>query len=65
MKRFVSTRYGFFALASLVCFALLLVIQTEHRWVAIALGSLYAVLSIAFFFEERPRPPPRRIAPPD
>jgi heme A synthase len=40
---------------------MLLVIEREHRFVAIGVGSLYAVLSVLFFFEERPRErkPPR------
>ncbi len=57
MKRLVSTRYGFFALASLVCFSMVLVIEEQHRFVPVAIGSLYAVLSVLFFFEERPNPP--------
>ena len=59
MKRLLSTRFGFFALAAVVCWSLLLVIEPEHRWVALAVGCLYAVLSFLFFFEERPRHGPR------
>jgi heme A synthase len=61
MRRLLSTRFGFFGAAALVCWAMLLVIETEHRWVAFAIGCLYAILSILFFFEERPRD--RRPAP--
>jgi hypothetical protein len=63
MRRLFSTRFGFFGLAALVCWSLLAVIEHEHRWVALAVGCLYAVLSVLFFFEERPQP--RREAPPD
>lgn len=57
MKRLLSTRFGFFALAAVVCWAMLLVIEREHRFVALGVGCLYAVLSILFMFEERERPP--------
>ena len=60
MRRLLSTRFGFFALAALVCWSLLLVIEPEHRWVAVAIGSLYAALSLLFFFEERPKQRSRR-----
>ena len=55
MKRLLSTRYGFFALAAIACWTMLLVIEREHRFVALGIGCLYAVLSVLFFFEERPR----------
>jgi hypothetical protein len=51
MKRVLSTRHGFFALAAIVCWATLLVIEPEFRWVSITVGALYAVLSILFFIE--------------
>jgi hypothetical protein len=54
MRRLLTTRSGFFGFAAVVCFALLLVIEPEHRWVPIAIGGLYVVLSILFFVEERP-----------
>jgi uncharacterized membrane protein (UPF0136 family) len=57
MKRLLATRFGFFAAAALICFSLLTVIESQHRWVPIAIGSLYVLLSVVFFFEERPRPP--------
>lgn len=57
MKRLLSTRFGFFALAAIVCWTMLLVIEPEHRFVALGVGCLYAVLSILFMFEERERPP--------
>jgi hypothetical protein len=53
VRRFFSTRHGFFAAASLVCWLAWLVIEPEHRWVPIAIGSLYAVLSLLFFFDDR------------
>jgi hypothetical protein len=56
LRRLLSTRYGFFGFAALVCWAMVLVIEPEHRWVALAVGCLYAVLSVLFFFEERPQP---------
>jgi hypothetical protein len=61
VKRLFTTRYGFFGLAAVVCWTMLLVIEREHRFVAIGIGCLYAVLSVLFFFEERPseRKPPR------
>lgn len=52
MKRLLSTRHGFFAFAALLCWSTLLVIETEHRWVSIGTGGLYAVLSVLFFLEE-------------
>jgi hypothetical protein len=55
MRRFFSTRHGFFAAASVVCWAALFVIEKEHRFVPIAIGTLYALLSIAFFLDERSR----------
>jgi hypothetical protein len=60
MRRLLSTRFGFFGLAALICWSLLLVIEPEHRWVPVAVGCLYALLSVLFFFEERPRPDRRR-----
>jgi hypothetical protein len=62
VRRLFSTRYGFFALAAVISWALLSVIETEHRWVALGLGSLYALLSVLFFLEELStrRPPDRR-----
>jgi hypothetical protein len=70
VKRLFSTRFGFFAMAAIVCWAMLLVIEPEHRFVALGVGCLYAVLSVLFFFEERPselRPPTgtRSVEPPD
>ena len=55
MKRFLSTRHGFFALAAVVSTSLWLVIEPEHKWVPLALGALYLVLSITFFLDERSR----------
>jgi hypothetical protein len=52
MKRLLSTRHGFFALAALVAFATLLVIEPEFRWVSLALGALYATLAILFLLED-------------
>jgi O-antigen ligase len=61
MKRLLSTRYGFFGTAALVCWAMLIVIEAEHRWVAIGLGALYALLSLLFLLDaisgDRRRPP--------
>jgi hypothetical protein len=51
MKRALSTRHGFFALAAIVSFAMLLVIEPQFRWVCIGLGGLYVVLALAFFAE--------------
>ena len=60
MKRVFSTRQGFFALAAIVSWATLLVIEPEFRWVSIATGGLYALLSILFALEHftRGRRPP-------
>jgi protein-tyrosine-phosphatase len=55
MKRFFSTRHGFFALAALVSWAMLAVIEREFRWVAAGLGFLYFVLSLLFWTEELTR----------
>lgn len=59
MRRLLSTRFGFFAFAALVCWAMLLVIESEHRWLAFALGCLYALLSIGFYFEDAGKTRPR------
>jgi hypothetical protein len=52
VKRLLSTRYGFFGFAALICWAMLVVIEAEHRWVAIGLGALYAILSVLFLLDE-------------
>jgi hypothetical protein len=52
MKRLLGTRYGFFALAAVVCWALFPVTDTRFRWVALWTGVLYIVLAIAFLAEE-------------
>jgi hypothetical protein len=67
MRRLFSTRHGFFALAALVSWALLLVIDPEFRWVSGGLGCLYLVLSILFWGEDlnRPRIKPRTARMPD
>jgi hypothetical protein len=73
MKRVLSTRQGFFAFAAIVCWATLLVIEPEHRWVSLGLGCLYAVLAVLFYLDElgrataphRPEKPTRRIDPTD
>jgi hypothetical protein len=52
MKRLLSTRYGFFGFAALICWAMLFVIEAEHRFVAIGLGALYALLSIGFLLDD-------------
>jgi apolipoprotein N-acyltransferase len=67
MRRLLSTRFGFFAFAALVCWALLLVIEPDHRWVALAVGCLYAVLALLFLLEEagRTTPPKRRRTEPE
>ncbi len=61
MKRAFSTRQGFFALAAVICWATLLVIEPEHRWVPLAIGCLYALLAVLFYFDElgRASAPPR------
>jgi hypothetical protein len=61
MKRVLSTRQGFFAFAAVVCWATLLVIEREHRWLSLAIGSLYAVLAILFYLDalSRATSPPR------
>ena len=51
MKRLLSTRHGFFAVAALVCWATLFVIEPEFRWVSLSIGGLYALLSILFLAE--------------
>ena len=61
IKRLVSTRHGFFALAAVVAWLTLFVIEPEFRWVSLATGGLYATLSLMFFLEHvtRRRSPPR------
>ena len=56
MRRLLSTRHGFFGLAALVCWSLLVVIDREFRWVALATGGLYFVLSVLFWAEDLNRP---------
>jgi len=51
IRRLVSTRHGFFALAAVVAWLTLLVIEPEFRWVSLATGGLYALLSLLFFVE--------------
>ena len=55
MKRLLSTRHGFFAVAALVSWATLLVIEPEFRWVSLATGGIYATLSILFGAEHLTR----------
>jgi heme A synthase len=64
MKRLLTTRYGFFGFAALICWAMLFVIEAQHRFVAIGLGALYALLSLLFLMDEisrgnakAPKPP--------
>jgi hypothetical protein len=52
MKRLLGTRYGFFTVAALICFALIPVTDTQFRWVAFGTGCLYVVLAVAFLAEE-------------
>lgn len=56
MRKLLSTRHGFFALAAIVCWAMLLVIDREFRWVALGAGCLYFVLSMLFWAEDLSRP---------
>lgn len=55
MRRLLSTRHGFFALAAVVSWATLAVIDPKFRWVAGTLGALYVVLSCLFLIEELTR----------
>ena len=55
MKRILGTRYGFFTLAAIVCWALIPVTDAEFRWVALWTGVLYIVLAAAFLAEELSR----------
>jgi hypothetical protein len=52
MRRLFATRYGFFGLAAIVCWSLLLVIDAEFRWVAFSVGCLYALLAGLFLADE-------------
>jgi hypothetical protein len=52
MKRLLATQYGFFGFAAVICFATVLVIEPEHRWISLGLGSLYAVLSVLFLLDD-------------
>lgn len=63
MRKLLSTRHGFFALAALVCWSLLLVIDREFRWVSLGTGCLYLVLSLLFWAEDLSRPSRVRRAP--
>lgn len=55
MRKLLSTRHGFFGLAAIVCWSMLLVIDREFRWVALGAGCLYLVLSVMFWAEDRTR----------
>lgn len=55
MRKLLSTRHGFFGLAAIVCWSMLLVIDREFRWVALGVGCLYLVLSLMFWTEDRTR----------
>lgn len=58
----MSDRRGaFFVLASVAAGALSFVADPDHRWVAIALATAYAVLAVASFLDAhaRDRIPPR------
>lgn len=63
MKRILSTRYGFFTLAALVCWALIPITDAQFRWVALGTGVLYIILAVLFLAEEisRSREPERNI----
>ena len=52
MRRIFSTRYGFFAMAALICWALIPVTDAAFRWVALWTGILYIVLAALFLAEE-------------
>jgi hypothetical protein len=52
VRRLLGTRYGFFTLAALVCWALIPVTDKEFRFVALGTGILYIVLAAAFLLEE-------------
>jgi uncharacterized membrane protein YqjE len=52
MKRILATRYGFFTLAALVCWALVALTDAQFRWVPLWTGVLYAVLAVLFLAEE-------------
>ena len=55
MKRVLATRYGFFTLAALICWALIPVTEQQFRWVAFGTGVLYVLLAVLFFLEELTR----------
>jgi hypothetical protein len=61
MKRFLSTRFGFFGLAAVVCFVMYPLIEPEHRWVSPLIGGLYVLLSLGFYFDELGSTRPRDI----
>ena len=42
----MNRRVGFFAIAALVCFLLMPVVEEKVRWVPAAIGALYAVLTL-------------------
>jgi uncharacterized membrane protein YqjE len=42
----MDRRAAFFALAGLICFALVPVADAKHRWVAVATGVVYLVLAV-------------------
>lgn len=67
MKRFLSTRFGFFTLAAIVCGATWFVIDEKFGWVSIGMAALYAVLAVLFLLDDVGRSsaePPAGAAPP-
>jgi hypothetical protein len=51
----VDRRAAFFLLASIAGFVLAPIADPEHRWVAFAVGVVYAVLAVASFLDFRSR----------
>jgi uncharacterized membrane protein len=47
----VNRRVAFFAIAALLCFALIPVIDVKFHWVPRAIGILYAVLALLATFD--------------
>lgn len=47
----MNRRIAFFATAAVVCFALIPLLDEKYKWVPKAVGSLYALLTVAATLE--------------
>jgi hypothetical protein len=60
VRRLLSTRFGFFALAAIVSAVMTIPIDAELRWVPVALACLYGALALLFLMDDVGRVAGRR-----